>query len=476
MCEAKFPAASSIGAASARLRAHAVLLLALSSVAAAVPAAEPSSTDAAAAGRSLTWSGLHRARYARLWNQFRPGLRGDDHVLELRTALRAAYDAGRVTLVGDLQDARAYLTDEQSGVSTAIVNTFELVQAYAEVGGADGERGTRVRAGRFLLELGSGRLVAAEQYRNVARAFVGVLAETTAPTRGRLVTFAALPTITLPDDRDRVLANERASDDADTDLALLGVFWNVPWAGASLETELYVYALDERDDPGERETPDRRLTTAGVRLYRPDAARRWDFEIELIRQTGTRRASAARTDERVLAVDARFAHLEAGYTLGGRAATRLAVEYEYGSGDSDPNDARWERFDPLYGNRRVDLAPTGIYAALGRENIVTLGVRASWKLPGPADAFIAYRTLRLAEAADAFASTQVRDAAGRSGRDAGTQLDARYGRWLRPQTLRVEVGVTYLSNGAFLRTAPNAMGNGDPTYFYTDLTYRFGAE
>src|SRR5690606_3949496 len=172
VCEAKFPAASSIGAASARLRAHAVLLLALSSVAAAVPAAEPSSTDAAAAGRSLTWSGLHRARYARLWNQFRPGLRGDDHVLELRTALRAAYDAGRVTLVGDLQDARAYLTDEQSGVSTAIVNTFELVQAYAEVGGADGERGTRVRAGRFLLELGSGRLVAAEQYRNVARAFV----------------------------------------------------------------------------------------------------------------------------------------------------------------------------------------------------------------------------------------------------------------------------------------------------------------
>lgn len=397
-------------------------------------------------------------------------------MLELRTALRGSYDTGHVTLVGELQDARAYLTDEQSGVSTAVVNTFEIVQAYAEIGDARGGHGTRVRAGKFLLELGSGRLIAAEQYRNVARSFVGVLAETAAPPRGTLIAFAALPTITLPEDRHGLLKNEYASDDADADLAMLGALWDVPWTGASIDTELYVYALDEDDDPGERETPDRRLTTAGLRVHRPDAPGRWDFEIELIRQAGSRRASAAPADERALDVDAAFAHLEIGFTFDGPNSPRLAVEYEYGSGDSDPTDDRWQRFDPLYGNRRVDLAPTGIYGALGRENIATLGVRASWAFGGRADAFVALRNVRLAEAADAFASTGVRDPAGASGRDAGVQLDVRYGRWLEPRTLRVEVGATYLANGSFLETAPNATREGDPTYVYADVTYRFGTE
>src|SRR5690606_30979787 len=163
-------------------------------VSAADPA--PTSSDTVSPQRaSFSWSGLHRVRYARLWNQYRPGLNGDDHVLELRTVLRGTYDAGGAAFVADVQDARAYLTDEQSGVSTAIVNTLEVVQAYAAIGSADRERGTRLQAGQFLLELGSGRLIAAEQYRNVARGFLGVMAETVSPARGRLIAFAALPAV-----------------------------------------------------------------------------------------------------------------------------------------------------------------------------------------------------------------------------------------------------------------------------------------
>src|SRR5690606_23804627 len=157
-------------------------------------------------------------------------------------------------------------------------------------------------------------LIAAEQYRNVARPFVGVLAESAGPTRGTLTAFAALPTITLPEDRERLLANEREPDDADTDPVLLGALWDLAMTGPSLDAELYVYALDEDDDPTERETADRKVTTTGFRVHRPEAARRWDFEIELVRQTGSRRASAAPSDGPVLDVDARFAHLEAGYT------------------------------------------------------------------------------------------------------------------------------------------------------------------
>ena len=136
------------------------LLLLVSPCLGAAPVAVHASDAEGARRPSFSWSGLHRARYARLWNQHRPGLAGDDQALELRTALRASYEFGRITLVGDLQDARAYLTDEQSGVSTAIVNTVELVQGYVAIGKIDDERGTRVQAGQFLLELGSGRLIA----------------------------------------------------------------------------------------------------------------------------------------------------------------------------------------------------------------------------------------------------------------------------------------------------------------------------
>src|SRR5690606_725949 len=222
--------------------------------------------------------------------------------------------------------------------------------------------------------------------------------------------------------------------------------------------------------------PDRRLTISGLRIRRESRPTHWDFEIELVRQTGSRRASAAPSDERVLDIDAHFAHVALGYTFAGRGSPRLAVEYERGSGDSDPGDGRWERFDALYGNRRIDLAPTGIYGALGRENIVTWGVRASRALGDRADTFIAFRTLKLAAAADAFASTGVRDSTGRSGRDAGAQVDARYRHWLRPNVLRLEVGATFLSRGDFFRTTPNANRQGDPLYVYSDVTYTFGSD
>lgn len=468
-----------IGSSSLRKRALGcrALPLALCALASSLSGAQPAVLESAEPAQPrFSWSGLHRVRYARLWNQYRPGLRGDDQVLELRTVLGATYDLGRASLVAELHDARAYLTDEQSGISTTVVNTLEIGQAYVEIGDPDGDRGASIKAGRFLFELGSGRLFAAEQYRNVARGYLGLAAETAAPKRGRLVAFATLPTQTLPADRQALLDNERRRDEEDFDLATFGVFWELPRFRSGTSMELYVFGLDEDDDPAERETPDRRLTTSGLRIWRDAALGAWDFEAELIRQTGLRRASANPSDERGLDVDASFAHLEAGYTFRARWSPRISLEYEQGSGDSDPTDDRWERFDPLYGNRRTDLAPTGIYALLGRENIDTLGVRVSITPSEVADAFIAFRSVRLAEAVDFFASTGVRDPSGASGRDGGMQLDARYRRWLRRDALRVDVGATFLSAGRFLRTAPNATREGDPTYFYGELTYTFGSK
>jgi hypothetical protein len=172
-------------------------------------------------------------------------------------------------------------------------------------------------------------------------------------------------------------------------------------------------------------------------------------------------------------VAASYLHASAGYTNRRRLSPRMGFEFDYGSGDRTPGDGHWNRFDTLFGNRRVELAPTGIYGALGRENICTVGARLSLAPSSRVDGFAVYRWVGLAAARDVFASTGVRDATGAAGRDGGRQLDVRV-RVRLSSTFRAEVGVTHLMAGRFLRSAPNATRAGDTTFAYTDLTVAIG--
>ena len=70
----------------------------------------------------------------------------------------------------------------------------------------------------------------------------------------------------------------------------------------------------------------------------------------------------------------------------------------------------------------------------------------------------------LASRTDAFSTTGVRDAAGRSGRYAGQVVDGRLRWWLVPSRLRGELNGRWIGKGHFLRDAPNAPPHGDVRY------------
>jgi hypothetical protein len=441
------------------------------------PPVRPAPAEASERTR-LTWSVSERVRYSGLLNQFRPGLSGDDQALVFRTAFRVDLALPHLMVVGEAQDSRAYLTDEQSNVSTALVNAVDLLQAYVVFGRTTNASAVRpeVQLGRFSMELGSGRLIAQEAYRDVARTFTGVKVRWRPTSRGTLTAFAALPVLTLPDDRDSLLHNRIAPDEEHLNLKLWGALHECDRLWLRSRGELYLYTLREHDDPAKRETRDRKLWTIGGRLYRVAAANVFDFDTEAAWQGGRAHASTAASDVRSLDVAAHYLHLNGGYTFARSWSPRVAVEYDYGSGDSNPADGQWNRFDSLFGNRRVDLAPTSIYGALGRENIDTLGIRASIAPSSRIDAFSVFRVVRLAAAADAFASTGVRDPTGRSGTDGGRQIDLRLRAWIIPASVRVEVGATHLIDGHFLRVAPNATREGNSTFFYGDVTYTFGSK
>lgn len=388
-------------------------------------------------------------------------------MLSFRTNVLATYTTdGGVQLGLGVADSRAYLDDVDSPVTTSEVNAVELQLAYLLIPLGDG---ATARIGRQVVDLGSRRYVAFDDYRNTANGFTGI--RTDFPVNGKLraTLFAFLPQYRLPDDQDGLRHNHVVVDRESFRTAfaggVVGVRNLLPWADA----DFAYYGLFEKDG-GRRRTRDRQLHTLTGRLFREPRPGQIDFEIEYARQFGTVSESdqpaAPKRD-----VSAWFLHAEIGRQWSGGWKPRLAAELEWASGDH--GGARFNRFDTLYGSRRPDLGPTGIFGALTRANIIAPALRGEVAPDKRSDAFIAWRPLWLASRTDAFSATGVRDRAGRSGRFAGHQIEARIRRWLVPERLRAEVSAATLFKGRFMREAPNAPDTGDSKYVAIALTAFF---
>ena len=187
-------------------------------------------------------------------------------------------------------------------------------------------------------------------------------------------------------------------------------------------------------------------------------------------QTGEIRANAA-ASARTLDVSAHFVHADLGRSFSSAWRPRVSIEYDEASGD-EPG-LRYTRFDTLYGMRRADLAPSGIYAALGRTNLKTVGLRVETTPSKRLDGFAAWRALWAADATDSFSTSGLRDITGATGSDAGHQFETRIRYWLIPQSVRAEFNGVWLLKDGLTRDAPNAPGHGNTTYFSAALTMSF---
>ncbi len=460
-------------------RALGASLFVLASAVAASPAAAQSAPwtlhDAVGAPENLTLSGTVRARYESLEGQYRPALGGgSDQGLFLRSTLFAELDLSPIRIGGELIDARAYLNDSGSPTSVADVNALELIQVYVAADVSDlfveGAKGS-LTLGRFTMDLGSRRLVGRSAYGNSTNAMAGMRAEWSARSAGSATLFYSYLSQRRPSDRASILDNEIEADRHTDDLVLAGAFYTAPKLADGSQLELYGIRLEENDSPT-MATRNRQLTTLGGRFLRNPAPGTWDYEVEGAWQTGTARNSASAADRRDLDVDAQFLHLEVGRTFKARWSPRVALEYDFASGDERSTDGAFSRFDGLIGPRRTDFGPTSAYGPLGRSNINSPGVRVEVVPNRRWDAMVFYRALWLDEAGDSFANTGVRDPTGRSGDFAGHQVEARARYWIVPKATRLEFGFAKLVNGEFLDDAPNATG-AEPLFGYFEITQTF---
>jgi len=404
-------------------------------------------------------SGSLRVRAETIDGQPRAGFGDTDSLIGTRLRVLAEYRTRPVRLVAELFDSRVWGEDAATPVTTGEINAAELVQLHAvfDFGAALG-KGSKltVLAGRTMLNVGSGRLIASDDYRNTTQGYTGVRADLALPGRVRIMGLYVLPQVRLPDDRPG-LVSQRVVWDRESLAQVLwgGLAAKTFGAGRGVTVEASAYHFGEHDTPG-RPTRDRSLNTLGLRALVPPAPGQWDGEAEIMGQFG-RTATSLVERTPLVPVGASFVHLRLGYSLLGKWKPHLALEFDRASGDG-PGNRTYGRFDTLFGQRRADFAPAGLYTAINRGNLIAPGVKLEAAPSARLDGFVYYRPMWLAEATDAFATTGVRDPTGRSGRFAGHQIDADLRWWALPKRLRLELCTTFLAKGRFLREAPNSPG------------------
>jgi hypothetical protein len=414
----------------------------------------------------LTLSGALRLRYELLEGQYRPGLPPRDDGLFVQTEIAADYRSGPWHLSAELVDARGYWIDAPGAAGANEINALEL--SRASIGYRDGP--VALTAGRLHLNLGSRRLSARNAFRNTINSFTGLRLDWHGRNDDTLTAFYTLPHTRLPNDREGVIANRVRWDRESFDLAFWGAHYTRPDLFGGITLQANLFRLNERDgDNGP--TRDRQLWTAGARLHRAPEAGTWDIDMEGAVQTGTIRQSLApyapRQDVRAF-----FAHAEIGYSAHLRGEPRISVLFDIASGD-DPRSANFTRFDTLYGARRWEFGPSGIFGALARTNIVAPGLRIEAAPASGWDVMALWRPAWVHSRRDRFSNSGPADPSGTSSRFAGHMLEVRLGHWLIEDRLRLEAGTAVLTAGSYLDDAPNAPGFGDTRYAYGQMTMRF---
>lgn len=407
-----------------------------------------------------------RARYETVDGRPRPGFATSEDAFLLRTGLAVEYGPGPLAIGAEVIDSRAYDIGGRTQIDRSDVNAVELPQAYVKLrlDGALGAQGSiAVEAGRFLLNLGSGRLIATDEYRNTVNGFTGVRVDLDVDRDTELALFYVLPQERLPDAQDDIRNNRVVFDRETFDDVLFGAHaQRKAWLGMG-QAELGYYRLVQQDSP-RRATADRHLNVVDARLVREARARVVDYDVEGVYQFGHASDSTMATATRAR-VSSGFFHAAAGYTFGTPLEPRVGLFYDYASGDK--RGGTFGRFDTLFGSRRDDLGPSGTYAGLARENISAPGIRLEAKPGKRFEALGDYRAIWLASRFDRFYG--VIDKTGGSGSFGGQQIEGRLRYWLLPDHLRLESNAALLFKGDFLKDARQALARDRHTVRFIEV-------
>lgn len=382
-----------------------------------------------------------------------------DAQIALRTRLRFGLGGnGPLRLLFEGQDSRAYLNGDPGDFRDATnINEFDILQLFGSVT-LNNVMGTGLRTdfhfGRMTMDFGSRRLIARNAFRNTVNSFDGFHWQIGQDKTWRIRAFATQPVV-----RDDVRLDQQYHNQ---------FFWGTyleskhfPW----FQVDAYYLGLNDQRLPNG--TTHRTYSTFGGRLYKDPKPGEPDYEMETSWQTGTRGV----TDH-----FAYLQHLDLGYTFNITWRPRLLFSFDYASGDRQPGDSQDEGFDTLFGARRWEYGPTGLWGAFFRTNLISPGWRVAvtptrdWILQ------VKHRVWYLAQSRDFFGNNGLRDATGNAGTSLGHDVELQ-AQWAISNNLDLDVGYvhwfkgSYFDNPAILAQLPRG-GDKDSDYFYVSMRIR----
>ncbi|MCF7969618.1 MAG: alginate export family protein [Methylococcaceae bacterium] len=410
----------------------------------------------------------HRTRYEGYDSAFKKGTSGGDQVIAFRTNVFMGIKYDNFELGTEFLDSRITLEGANTPINNTQINQTDLLQAYLAWQSGDflgSGLNFNIKAGRQTMDVGSRRLIARNRFRNTINNFTGF---DTLLSQGdwELRNFVVLPVSRLPSDKASLQAGQTEFDQEDFDRIFAGTFFSMKNLPLNSTGELYGYYLSEDDTP-ETLTKNRKLFTPGFRWFKKAQSNQFDFEIETALQTGTSYATSNAKDQQRLNHFAYFSHATLGYSFDAPWQPQLMLQYDYASGDKDPNDNENNQFETLYGARRFEFGPTGIWGAFARANINSPGIRLKIKPHKTLTGLIAHRAYWLAQSKDSWTGAGLRDTTGNSSSYLGQQMEMSLKWQAIPQLLDLESGWAHLFKGNFAKNAPNAPTNkNDADYFY----------
>ena len=387
---------------------------------------------------------------------------GTDAQVALRSRVRAGLGNGPFRFLFEGQDSRALSSDEPGDFrNTTTVDQFDIVQLFGSLTvnnvGGTGLR-TDLHFGRMTMDFGNRRYVARNDFRNTTNAFDGVHWQIGQNNTWRIRAFLVEPVI-----RDLVRLDEQTTN---------SVFWGTyiesqhfPW----FNVNLFYFGLNDQQLPNKN--LQRTYGTYGLRLFKLPATNEFDYEFEGAVQTGH------------LGNVEHFAYnpnAEAGYTFNLPWTPRFLVQYTYASGTQTPGGSQNGTFDPLFGARRFDLMPTGIWGPFFRSNISSPGWRVILKPDDSLVVTVKQRFWYLAEGSTGYSGGVVQDSTGGSGNYLGHDLELRAQwapLWAMRQNMEFDFGYvhwfkgSYFDSPAILAQMPTG-GNKDSDYFYASVRVR----
>lgn len=410
-----------------------------------------------------------RTRYETFDTPWQKGQKGAQDQIPLQTVLwlEAHHDGYRAGF--EFWDARQFGADKDWPLNNTMVNVANFAQMYgawSTTNLADSDLGFEVKGGRMTLDLGSRRLVARNVYRNTTNAFTGLQFRLRDAKAGwQFQAFANQPVQRLPTNKTQLLNNDWAWDNEQPGSIFTGAIFETDALPLAARGELYLYYLSENQDS----VLNRQLYTPGLRLFRNPVKGEFDFEGETIGQAGMARPSRTATAQ--MNVEAYFEHIQAGYTFDLPWDPRLLLQYDYATGGT--NGHTNASFDTLFGARRWEYGPTGIFGPFGRNNINSPGARIFVIPHRDVSSFMAYRAWWMANATAPWQAANLWDPTGKSGDFMGQTIEFAT-RWDAHENIALEAGWTALIKGQFAKNAPGApTDHSNVNYFYVQSEIRF---